>query len=250
MNREQRRQWRRYVFGCTDLTMAQRVVLLALADEFADFPAGTNARPGIAALAEICGCGERVVRYALERGCVLKLIDQTDRANPKAGHAATYRLLPRPVSTGTHVPLETDFNRHETDFNRHESVISTGTLVPPTNKDDQSTTPKEIGGRAKATYLPDDWFPAPEVVEQMLAELPHIDQDAELKAFRDHWRSTDKNPRKRDWNATYRNWIRNAAKYAPRNGSDGPTAYQRKTAHNRAVFESLADYPLIKELDR
>jgi hypothetical protein len=256
MTREQRRQWRRYVFGCPDLTVVHRLVLLALADEFADFPAGTNARPGVAALAEICGCGERAVRYALERGCALRLIDQTDRANPKAGRAATYRLLPRPVSTGTTMPLETDFNRHETDFNRHMDDISTGTHVPPTNKDDQSITPKERGARAKGTYLPDDWSPTPEVVAQMRDEQPHINQELELEKFRDHWRSTTRNAMKRDWTAAYRNWIRNAAKWAPRNGSpDGTTAYERKKARNYAVYQSLADDPtpidaLPKELDQ
>ena len=149
------------------------------------------------------------------------------------------------------MPLETDFNRHETDFNRHMDDISTGTHVPPTNKDDQSITPKGEA-RAKATYLPDDWSPAPEVVAQMRAEQPHIDQELELAKFRDHWRSTTRNAQKRDWNAAYRNWIRNAAKWAPHNGApDGMTAYERKTAHNYAVYQSLADdNPPITELDR
>jgi hypothetical protein len=248
VTREQRRHWRQYVLGCTDLSHAQRLVLLAL-EGFADFPAGTNARPGIAALAEICGLVPRVVDTALDKGRRLRLIDQTARANPKLGLAAVYRLLPVPISTRTGVRAETGFNTHETRFNTHRDDISTRTGVRPTNKDDQSITPKGEA-RAKATYLPDDWSPAPEVVAQMRAEQPHIDQELELAKFRDHWRSTTRNAQKRDWNAAYRNWIRNAAKYAARNGSDRSTAYQRKTAHNRAVFESLADHPPITELDR
>jgi hypothetical protein len=206
------------VFGCPDLTLAERFVLLAL-ETFADYPDGANAHPGITVLAEMCRLKERVVRYALDRSCVLKLIDQTDRANPKAGHAATYRLLPPPVSTGTTVPLETDFNRHETDFNRHETGVSTGTPVPPTNKETNPLTPRERGARAKGTYLPDGWSPTPEVVAQMRAEQPHINQEIELEKFRDHWRSTTRNAMKRDWTAAYRNWIRNAAKWALRNGT-------------------------------
>jgi hypothetical protein len=249
MNREQRRHWRQYVFGCPDLTLAERFVLLAL-ETFADYPAGTNARPGVTALAEMCGLKTRAVEGALHHGRRLKLIDQTDRANPKLGLAATYRLLPLPISTRTTMQVETDFNPHETHFNPHETGVSTRTPVQPTNRDDQSTTPKG-GARAKATYLPDDWTPAPDVVAKMRAEQPHINQELELEKFRDHWRSTTKNAMKRDWTAAYRNWIRNAAKWAPRNGTrDGPTAYERKTAHNYAVFQALADDPPIKELDR
>jgi hypothetical protein len=249
MNREQRRQWRRYMFGCTDLTLAERFVLLAL-ETFADFPDGANARPGVTALAEMCGLKTRVVEAALHHGRRLKLIDRTARANPKLALAATYQLLPAPISTRTTMRVETDFNPHETRFNPHEDVISTRTPMQPTNKELPSHNTKRDRARAKATYLPDDWSPTPELVAQMRAEQPHINQELELAKFRDHWHSTTRNAMKRDWNATYRNWIRNAAKYAARNGSDGPTAYQRKTAHNRAVFESLADYPLITELDR
>jgi hypothetical protein len=254
MNREQRRHWRRYVFGHPDLTLGERLVLLAL-ETFADFPDGTNARPGVAVMAEMCGFRTRVVELALARGRQLRLIEQTARANPKLGLAATYRLVPLPISTRTTVQVETDFNPHETRFNPHEDDISTRTTVQPTNKDDQSNTPKG-GARAKGTYLPDDWFPAPDVVAQMRAEQPHINQELELEKFRDHWRSTTRNAMKRDWTAAYRNWIRNAAKWAPRNGTppDGPTAYERKKARNYAVYQSLADdeptpIPAIKELD-
>jgi hypothetical protein len=254
MTREQRRQWRRYVFGCPDLTLAERFVLLAL-ETFADFPDGANAHPGITVLAEFCGLKERVVRYALEQACDLKLIDQTDRANPKAGHAATYRLLPLPVSTGTTVPLETDFNRHETDFKRHETGVSTGTPVPPTNKEIPNQNTKKDRVRATATYLPDDWSPAPELVAQMRAEQPHIDQDTELKIFRDHWRSTDKNPKKRNWDATYRNWIRRAAQQQrPNNRRPTRSAIDDKVAGWQTIpvnLNSEHDWAALtpKELD-
>jgi len=48
----------------------------------------------------------------------------------------------------------------------------------------------------------------------MRGEQTHVDQDVELASFRDYWRSTTKNPMKRDWNATYRNWIRRAGRNA------------------------------------
>jgi hypothetical protein len=94
VSREERRAWRRYVYGCPNLTAVQRLVLLALSD-YTDFPAGTNARPGVATLAEICGCGTRVVEGALHRGRRLRLIEQTARANPKRGLAAIFKLPAR-----------------------------------------------------------------------------------------------------------------------------------------------------------
>ncbi|ODR20791.1 hypothetical protein [Mycolicibacterium porcinum] len=215
MNRAEHRAWRQYMFGCPDLTQGQRLVLLALST-FADFPDGTNARPGVAALAEMCACGPRIVESALHHGRLLKLIDQTGRANPKAGLAATYRLLPVPVSTRTSVRPETDFNPHKTDFNPHESVISTRTSVQPTNKDSPSHNTKGESARATGTYLPENWAPAPEVAAQMRDEQPHVDHELELKKFRDYWHAlAGAKARKRDWSATYRNWIRREAERTP-----------------------------------
>ena len=50
----------------------------------------------------------------------------------------------------------------------------------------------------------------------MRSEQPHIDQDLELKKFRDHWHSTTKNATQRNWPSVYRNWIRRAEP-SPRN---------------------------------
>lgn len=145
MTAEQRRAWRRRVFAFAnaDLRHAQKVVLLAL-ETFADFPAGTNARPGITNLAAMCALDERTVRFALKAGERLNLIEQTARANPKRGLAAVYRLLPQPVSTGSADPvdevsigsvdpLEPHFNRIEKVFLPDRIDISTGSVDPPTN---------------------------------------------------------------------------------------------------------------------
>ncbi|BBZ22822.1 helix-turn-helix domain-containing protein [Mycolicibacter hiberniae] len=149
MNREQRRDWRRHVLGCTELTATQRLVLLAL-ETFADYPAGTNARPGVANLADMCRFGERVVKSALERGRRLKLIEQTARANPKLGLAAVYSLLPAPTSKCTSVHLETDFKVHDRTFQGARNDVSRCTTVPPTNPYQSSNT-KERGSPQPGT---------------------------------------------------------------------------------------------------
>lgn len=127
MTREQRREWRRYVLGCKDLTTGHRLVLLAL-ETFTDFPEGTNAYPGNNRLADTCGFGTTQIENALRRGRELKLIEMTTRQNPKRGLAAVYRLLPVPISKPTDEVLETDFNPHEdgdrNDFNPHNGCVS------------------------------------------------------------------------------------------------------------------------------
>jgi hypothetical protein len=153
MSRQQRRDWRRHVFGCHELTFAQRLVLLAL-ESFADYPAGTNAHPGTAVLAERCGCGMRVVELALADARRLGLIQQTARANPKRHLAAVYRLLAVPISLCTSVRVEDSLNPHRsadrTTFQPAREDISIRTSLRPT----KPLTPKE-GGLPKSGTSPD-----------------------------------------------------------------------------------------------
>jgi hypothetical protein len=158
MNREEYWQWRDYVFRCHELTPTQRLVLLRL-QTYSDYPAGTNARPGRAALADDCNLGTRVVDTVLKRARLLGLIEQTARANPKAHIAATYRLVPirnsvrhetvsgevstrttlrlenvsEDVSTRTSVQVEDVSTRTEPVFNSHAYGVSTRTMVRATN---------------------------------------------------------------------------------------------------------------------
>jgi hypothetical protein len=132
MTKTQRKDWREYVLGCAALTPAQRLVLLAL-EGFADYPAGTNARPGVKRLAEICALRDSAVEKALARGRDLQLIRQTGRANPKRSLAAVYRLIPAPVSTRTAVRTETGFNPYGNEFQPVREDASTRTYVQPTN---------------------------------------------------------------------------------------------------------------------
>jgi hypothetical protein len=127
------------VFGHPDLTPAQKLILLAL-ETYADYPEGTNARPGVVRLAETCGLGVRVVEGALTRGRQLELIDQTGRANPKRGLAACYRLVSTRTSvqvesssTRTDLQVESEFQPARIAFQPARSEVSTRTLVQPTN---------------------------------------------------------------------------------------------------------------------
>jgi hypothetical protein len=102
---------------------------------------------------------------------------------------------------------------------------------------------------ARGTRVQADWKPDPEVIDEIRIDCPGIDLEAEHKIFVDYWLAkAGKDATKRDWNATWRNWMRREAKNSPRvpivNGRATPTAFERKKAANGAVFESLADdYP-------
>lgn len=173
MNRAQRRDWRTAVFklGPKELTAAQKVVLLAL-ETFADYPEGTNARPGVARLAGMCCLDERTARFALKAGQDLKLIEQTRRANPKRGLAAIYRLLPQPdstgsgdpveeISTGSGDPLDTPFNRIEAAFLPDRNAASTGSTDPPTNPLAPREGTKGGGSELRCARHRDDAHPPP-----------------------------------------------------------------------------------------
>lgn len=138
MTPAQRRDWRRTILGHPDVTPAQKIVLLAL-ETFADYPEGTNARPGADRLARTCGLKLRAVEGALRLGIELGVIERTARANPKRGLAAVYCLISSgttmPVdsaSIGTAVPVESAFLPARNEFQPARNDVSTGTTVQPT----------------------------------------------------------------------------------------------------------------------
>ena len=65
--------------------------------------------------------------------------------------------------------------------------------------------------RKRATRIPDDYMPSPHVIEDMRAECPKVDLEAENRKFVDYWSAkAGKDATKLDWDATWRNWIRRA----------------------------------------
>jgi hypothetical protein len=61
--------------------------------------------------------------------------------------------------------------------------------------------------------LPEDWQPRENDILTMKEHFPSIDLKLETHAFRDYWRSVaGARGKKADWDATWRNWIRNSYK--------------------------------------
>ena len=69
--------------------------------------------------------------------------------------------------------------------------------------------------------LPEGWMPAPRSIEIVRDEHPGITEETlirEHRKFSDHWAAaTGQRARKKDWDATWRNWMRTAMeRYQPR----------------------------------
>ena len=63
----------------------------------------------------------------------------------------------------------------------------------------------------RGTRLPDDWQPSPALVAYVRSECPTVDGRAETENFRDYWHAkSGKDATKRDWDATFRRWMRTA----------------------------------------
>lgn len=102
-----------------------------------------------------------------------------------------------------------------------------------------SPTPSKTKGKSRAdtataSRLPADWLPSDGDVEFCKAERPDLHATEVANRFRDYWVSQPGvKGRKLDWNATWRNWVRNER----RTQTAGPPGYQ--TANEKA--KSFAD---------
>lgn len=95
--------------------------------------------------------------------------------------------------------------------------------------------------QTQATTLPDGWVPDKPVIDQMRTEHPNIDLRAEHLKFTDYFNSVaGAKGRKRDWNATWRNWIRKAAEYAPQVPED-PLDVARRMALRELAEPTIFD---------
>ena len=74
--------------------------------------------------------------------------------------------------------------------------------------------------KKRATRIAADWMPDQPVIEAMKAERPDVDLEAEHRKFIDYWLGkSGQAATKVDWNATWRNWIRNARGGTATNGT-------------------------------
>lgn len=85
---------------------------------------------------------------------------------------------------------------------------------------------KEKGASPSGSRLPTDWAASPEQLAWARAERADIDPTREAASFRDYWHGVaGAKGRKADWDATWRNWIRNSRGSGPPR-ANGSAPYQ------------------------
>lgn len=83
--------------------------------------------------------------------------------------------------------------------------------VQPTAPEPNKNLIKNL--KLTSSRLPNDWQPKESDIQLMREHFPSIDLKLETHAFRDYWTSVSGSKgTKADWDATWRNWIRNSYK--------------------------------------
>lgn len=66
-----------------------------------------------------------------------------------------------------------------------------------------------MGKPAEANYISEDWEPSSELIEWAKAQRPQLNIEYIIESFKDYWMSeSGVRAKKRNWNATFRNWVR------------------------------------------
>jgi hypothetical protein len=118
---------------------------------------------------------------------------------------------------------------------------------PIDNNHTPSNSPSEakasLAPKGKATRLPADWQPDPLTgeTEAMVSAWSVGMLERELSKFRDYWAgASGRRASKHDWNAAFRNWLRNANEWAPKNGTANRTSSgDRRSSLARAIDEGI-----------
>lgn len=210
-----------------------KAVLISLADNANDHGVCWPSQPTIAA--RVC-LSERTVRNAIKRleeaGYLV-----ADRSN---GRHTRYTITPTPERGATPEQgagaerragdpgTSCRQPRHQVPPNRKEPSI---TVKNDSTADAVPDDPPPRGRRG--TRLPDGWQPSGAVREWAAAEFPAVSIEAELAAFSDYWRAVPgQRGVKLDWDATFRNRVREIAARRRTGEHRGP---HRESAAGRAA---------------
>lgn len=91
--------------------------------------------------------------------------------------------------------------------------------LTPTHEEKSEAKASSKNGDKAGTRLPERWEPKPLIgkTAEMVAAWPAGMIERELAKFKDHWLKTPgARGRSLDWDASYRNWLRNADERKPR----------------------------------
>jgi hypothetical protein len=175
-----------------------RLVLLAIADHQGEI----GAWPSIKTLATMVNASERSVQRDISELVELgELTVEVQNAPTNRQYKSNLYWVTLPGVTKTTSGV-TDSDSGVTEIASGVTAVGALTITKPL-----------LEPLLKSSRLPEDWQPRQEDVLLMKEHFPSLDLKLETHAFRDYWRSVaGAKGRKSDWDATWRNWIRNTYK--------------------------------------
>jgi hypothetical protein len=152
--------------------------------------------------------------------CPEHLLSATGVAEQCHRHDGPCPAQSQDMSTHAHLsePSTLDLGSRILDLGSGSRRESAPQAAPP--------APKPPGPPARGTRIPPGFTVTGEMAEWARNETPFVDTRLEFAKFTDYWRAaTGARATKRDWQATWRNWLRRAAEqHPPRAGPRGQQA--------------------------
>jgi hypothetical protein len=208
-----------------------RLVLLAIAD--AANKHGGRSCQAAGTLAKMCRISPRTVQRSIKK--LLEIGEITLEGHDRKYQTNIYSMpgviTGNPVEGGQNDGAsDCRYDNEGTSLRQNVHVATTELCHPtPSTPTSNEVTPERA--RKRAERLPEGWMPDQGVIEQMRAECPGVNLEAEHRKFADHWAAASgRTATKADWNAAWRNWIRRAAEHTQRSSGYVPSWQKRLEA--------------------
>lgn len=174
-----------------------------------------------------------IVRYVIDGRAFIAVPMFTKHQNPHVREPAS--TIPKPDST----VLAQCQHRASTEPAR--LIPDSPSLIPDSGIQRKADAPLS-GSPPRGTRLPADWTPKRETVDWIVVNFPAVVYPEQIDAFRDYWTAKPgKDGRKLDWDATFRNWIRNSRQTA----RAGPTAKPKTVAAYDAIGAKIDELSTV-----
>lgn len=190
-----------------DLPMAQKFVLVALADRADE---DHSCYPGQKMLAGMVGASVATIRRALVELEKTGLITRKRRFRDDG-----YRTSDRYVLNVGTLPLNLTTGQSDHRSNSETLPLNESHLTAQSEgaKNHQLTTRETSGGtRKRATQLPDTFTVTPDMRAWATEKTPSVDVDTETEQFKDHHQA--KGSKFMDWRKAWQTWMRKSQQWA------------------------------------
>lgn len=197
---------------------------------------GVSRKPIGRELAKLEADGELLVQPSKDNDDRASMYRLPDQSLDESGQGSDQSLDESGQSSGQNRPLSVD-ESGQSDWPK----VAT---LPLSEELEEHSVGKNA--RTRGTRLDPDWIPPRNVIDQMRAECPTVDLQAEHRKFVDYWTDqTGSRAAKCSWVGTWRNWIRKAAQdNRPRDQNSAGSTADRRVAQ----IQALKHQPPLLEL--